>query len=56
MMRQSQEREEPQKQPRSDTDGGWRQVVEGWEVPTGNLPNDDDLDPADFFEPEDLPT
>jgi hypothetical protein len=56
MIRQSQEREEPQKRPLRDTVGQWRQAVEGWEIPTGNFENDDNLDPADFFEPEDLPT
>jgi hypothetical protein len=56
MIRQSQEREEPEKQPYSDTDARWRRVVEGWEISPPNFPNDDDLDPADFFEPEDLPT
>jgi hypothetical protein len=55
MIRQSQEGEEPEKQPRNDTREGWRQVVEGWEIPTGNSPDDDDLDPADFFETRDLP-
>ena len=55
MIRQSQDREESKKQPYSDTHGQWRQVVEGWEIPAGNFPNDDDLDPADFFEIEDLP-
>ena len=56
MIRQSQGREEPKNRPRRDMDGQWRQVVEGWEILTGNLPNEDDLDPADFFEPQDLPT
>ena len=56
MIRQSQGKEKPKKQPYNDTHGQWRQVVEGWEIPTGNFPNEDDLDPADFFEPEDLPT
>jgi len=55
-MRQSKDREESKKRAYSDTDGQWRQVFEGWEIPTGNFPNDDDLDPADFFDPEDLPT
>jgi hypothetical protein len=55
MIRHFREREEPEKRPRRDTDGQWRQVVEGWEIPAGNFPNDDDLDPADFFEIEDLP-
>ena len=56
MIRQSQDRGESKKQPHSDTNGQWRQVVEGWEIPAGNFPDDDDLDPADFFEPQDLPT
>ena len=56
MIRQSQGREQSKKPPYRDIDERWRQVVEGWEFPTGNFPNDDDLDPADFFDPEDLPT
>ena len=56
MIRQSHGREEPQKRPHRDTDERWRQVVEGWEIPTGDFENEDDLDPADFFDPEDLPT
>ena len=56
MIRQSQEREEPGKQLYSDTHERWRQVVNDWEIPTGNFLNDDDLDPIDFFDPEDLPT
>ena len=56
MIRQSQGGEGPEKQPYSDTGEQWRQVVEGWEIPAGNFPNNDDLDPADFFEAEDLPT
>ncbi len=55
MIRQFQELEESKKLPHTDTREEWRQVVEGWEIPTGNFPDDDDLDPADFFEPEDLP-
>jgi hypothetical protein len=55
MIRQFQEGGEPKKQPHRDTEKGWRQAVEGWEIPTQNFPDDDDLDPADFFEPEDLP-
>jgi hypothetical protein len=56
MIRQSQGRGEPEKRHRHDTDERWRQVVEDWDIPTENSPNDDDLDPADFFDPEDLPT
>jgi hypothetical protein len=56
MIRQSQEGDEPVRQPYNDTDEGWRQVVEVWQIPTGDFENEDDLDPVDFFEPEDLPT
>ena len=52
MIRHSQETGQSEKQPCSDTDERWRQVVEGCEIPAGNFPNADDLDPADFFEPE----
>jgi len=52
MIRQSQGRGEPEKR----SHGQWRQVVEGWEILSGNFENEYDLDPADFFEPEDLPT
>ena len=38
MIRQSQEGEESEKHPRNDTREEWRQVVEGWEIPTGNFP------------------
>ena len=54
MIRQFQEGEESKKQPRSDMDERWRQVIDGWEMATGNFPTDDDPDPADFFDPEDL--
>ena len=56
MIRQYHGQGRTRKQPRSDTDEGWRQVVEGWEIPIGKFPDDNDLVPADFFEPEDLPT
>ena len=56
MIRQSMDRGESEKQAYNDTNERWRQVVEGWENPTGNFPNEYDLDPADFFEPQDLPT
>ena len=54
MIRQSKDRGESKKHPRSDTDERKCQAREMREILAGIFDDGDDLDPADFFEPEDL--
>jgi hypothetical protein len=54
MIRQSRDREESKKQPRRATDVPRCQARETEETGTGIFDDGDDLDPADFFDPEDL--
>ena len=54
MIHQSGNTEEPKKDPHSDTDERECQSGEIPEIATGFFEDDEDLDPADFFEPGDL--
>jgi len=53
-MRQSKDRGELKKHPRSDTHEPKCQAHELQEIITPTLGDGDDLDPADFYDPEDL--
>lgn len=54
MIRQSRDEGESPKHPRRDTDEPNRQAREMPQILAGNFDEGDDLDPADFFDPEDL--
>jgi hypothetical protein len=54
MIRQSKERGESKKKPPRDTDERECQSSETQEIVSGIFDDDEDLDPADFFDPEDL--
>ena len=54
MIRQFQDRGESKKQPHRATDDRKCQSSEIQEIVTGIFDDGDGLDPADFFDPEDL--
>jgi hypothetical protein len=56
MIRQSADRRESNKHPRRDTDEPEGQSGETDKMAMGIFDDDEGIDPADFFDPEDLPT